>query len=67
MEDDAHQPHELDSQFRVMKTYLKASDRLWDLLEAQRIDRMTRSLTKWFENEPPDKGDPKKVSFRVLR
>ena len=36
MEDDAHQPNELISQLRVMKTYLKARYRLSDLLRAQK-------------------------------
>ena len=35
MKDDANQPDELSSQFRVMHTYLKARYRLSDLLGAQ--------------------------------
>ena len=35
MEEDTHQPNELNSQMRVMKTYLKARYRLSDLLRAQ--------------------------------
>ena len=34
MEDDTHQPNELNSQMRVMKTYLKARCRQSDLLRA---------------------------------
>ena len=41
MEEDTHQPNELNSQMRIMKTYLKARYRLSDLLRAQRNDRMT--------------------------
>ena len=44
MEFDTHQPDEMNSQLRVMKTYLKARHRLSDLLRAQRNDRMTSNL-----------------------
>ena len=57
MEEDTHQPNELNSQMRVMKTYLKARYRLSDLLRAQRNDRMTSNLKRWIENGSPDKGD----------
>ena len=46
MEEDTHQPNELNSQMRVMKTYLKARYRLSDLLRAQRNDRMTSNLKR---------------------
>ena len=57
MEEDTHQPNELKSQMRVMKTYLKARYRLSDLLRAQRNDRMTSYLKRWIETGSPDKGD----------
>ena len=57
MEDDTHQPDEMNSQMRVMKTYLKARYRLSDLLRAQRNDRMTSNMKKWIENGALDKGD----------
>ena len=46
MEDDTHQPNELKSHLRVMKSYLKVRYRLSDLLRAQRNDRMTINLKK---------------------
>ena len=67
MEDDTHQPDEMNSQLRVMKTYLKARYRLSDLLRAQRNDRMTSNLKRWIENGAPDKGDLEKDSYRILR
>ena len=67
MEEDTHQPNELNSQMRVMKTYLKARYRLSDLLRAQRNDRMTRNLKRWIENGSPDKGDLEEDSYRILR
>ena len=67
MEQDKNQPNELNSQMRVMKTYLKARYRLWDLLRAQRNDRMTSNLKRWIENGSPDKGDFEEVSYRILR
>ena len=66
MEEDTHQPNELNSQMRVMKTYLKARYRLSDLLRAHRNDRMT-SLKRWIENGSPDKGDLEEDSYRILR
>ena len=67
MEEDKHQPNELNSQMRVMKTYLKARKRLSDLLRAQRSDRMTSNLKRWIENGAPDKGDLEEDSYRILR
>ena len=67
MEEDTHQPNELNSQMRVMKTYLKARYRLSDLLRAQRNDRMTSNLKSWIENGAPDKGDLEEDSYRILR
>ena len=67
MEEDTHQPNELNSQMRVMKTYLKARYRLSDLLRAQRNDRMTSNLKRWIENGAPDKGDLEEDSYRILR
>ena len=67
MEEDTHQPNELNSQMRVMKTYLKAKYRLSDLLRAQRNDRMTSNLKRWIEIGSPDKGDLEEDSYRILR
>ena len=67
MEEDTHQPNELNSQMRVMKTYLKARYRLSDLLRAHRNDRMTSNLKRWIENGSPDKGDLEEDSYRILR
>ena len=67
MEEDTHQPNELNSQMRVMKRYLKARYRLSDLLRAQRNDRMTSNLKRWIENGSPDKGDLEEDSYRILR
>ena len=67
IEEDTYQPNELNSQMRVMKTYLKARYRLSDLLRAQRNDRMTSNLKRWIENGSPDKGDLEEDSYRILR
>ena len=67
MEEDTHQPNALNSQMRVMKTYLKARYRLSDLLRAQKNDRMTSNLKRWIENGSPDKGEVEEDSYRILR
>ena len=55
MADDTHQPDEMNSQLRVMKTYLRARYRFSDLLRAQRNDCMTSNLKGWIENGAPEK------------
>ena len=67
MEEDTHQPNEMNSQMRVMKTYLKTRYRLSDLLRAQRNDRMTSKLKRWIENSAPDKGDLEEGGYCILR
>ena len=67
MESNAHQPDELSSQLRVMRTYLNARYRLSDLLRAQGNDRMTNNLKRWIENGTPDKGDLEQDSYLILR
>ena len=62
MEEDTHQPNEMNSQMRVVKTYLKARYRLSDLLRAQRNDRTTSNLKRWREN-----GALEEDSYRILR
>ena len=61
MEEDTHQPNKLNSQMRVMKTYLKARYRLSDLLRAQRNDRMTSNLKRWIENGSPIEGTSRRI------
>ena len=65
MEEITHQTNEMNSQMRVMKTYLKARYRLLDLLRAQRNDCMTSNLKCWIENGAPDKLE--EDSYRNLR
>ena len=67
MEDDTHQPDEMNSQMSVMKTYLKARYGLSDLLRAQRIGRLTSNLKRWIENGAQDKGDLGEDSYCILR
>ena len=64
MEDDTHQPDEMNSQMRVMKTNLKARNRLSDLLRAQRNDKQPEKVDK---KKAPDKGDLEEDSYRTLR
>ena len=65
--DDAHAPEKKSGQLNVVKTYLKARYRLSDLLRAQRNDRMTNNLKRWIENGAPDKVDPEKDSYKILK
>ena len=65
VEDDTHQPDEMSSQMRVMKTHLRARYGLSDLLRAQKNDRMTSNLKRWNGNGAPDKGDLEEDSYRI--
>ena len=67
MEENTHQSNELNSQMRVMNTYLKARYRVSDLLRGQRNDLMTSNLKMWIKNGSPDKGDLEEDSYRILR
>ena len=40
---------------------------LSDLLWAQRNDRMTSNLKRWFENGAPGKGDLEEDSYKILK
>ena len=60
MEDDTHQPDEMNSQ-------MKARYRLSDLLRAQKKYRMMSNLKRWIENGAPDKGDLEEDRYRILR
>ena len=65
--DDAHAPEAISGQLNVVKTYLKASYRLSDLLRDQRNDRMTSNLKRWIENRAPDNGDLAEDSYKILK
>ena len=67
MEDDTHQPNELNSHLRDKKTYLNARYRLSNLLRVQRNDGMTSNLKMWIENGSTDKGDLEDEIYRILR
>ena len=67
MKDDTHQPDEINSQLRVLKTYFKARYRLSGLLGAQRNDRMRSNLKRWMENGTPEKADLDQYCYRILR
>ena len=66
MEND-HAPGIMSGQLNEVKTYLKATYRLSDLLRSQRNDRMTINLKRWIENGAPDKRDLEEDSCKILK
>ena len=64
--DDAHASEIISGQLNVMKTYLKARYRLWDLVRAQQNERMTSKLYRCIENGTPDSGDLEEDSCKIL-
>ena len=65
--DDAHAPEVVSGQLNEVKTYLKATYRLSDLLSAQRNDRMTSNLKRSIENGATDKGDLEEESYKIMK
>ena len=60
--DDAHAPEIISGQLNVVKTYLRARNRVSDLLRAQQNDKMTINPKR-----KPDKGDLVEDNYKILK
>ena len=47
LNDDIHNPGEMNGQIMALKEHVKARYRLSDLIRAQKNDKMTSNLSKW--------------------
>ena len=50
LNDDIHNPGEMNGQIMALKEHVKARYRLSDLIRAQKNDKMTSNLSKWMPN-----------------
>ena len=64
LNDDVHNPGEMNGQIMALKEHVKARYRLSDLIRAQKNDKMTSNLSKWIRMGPRRKGNLKKTATR---
>ena len=56
LNDDIHNPGEMNGQIMALKEHVKARYRLSDLIRAQKNDKMTSNLSKWIRTGSKEKG-----------
>ena len=57
LNDDIHNPGEMNGQIMALKEHVRARYRLSDLIRAQKNDKMTSNLSKWIRTEYKEKGE----------
>ena len=57
LNDDIHNPGEMNGQIMALKERIKARYRLSDLMRAQKNDMMTSNLSKWIRTGSKEKGE----------
>ena len=60
LEDDIHNPKEMNCQVMGLKEHVNARYRLSDQIRAQKNDKMTNNLSNWIRTGPKRKGTWKK-------
>ena len=66
LNDDIHNPGEMNGQIMALKEHVKARYRLSDLIRAQKNDRMTINLSKWIRMGSKEKGELEEDSYKIL-
>ena len=66
LNDDIHNPGEMNGQIMALKEHVKARYRLSDLIRAQKNDKMTSNLSKWIRMGSKEKGELEKDSYKIL-
>ena len=66
LNDDIHNPGEMNGQIMALKEYVKARYRLSDLNRAQKNDKMTSNLSKWIRTGSKEKGELEEDSYKIL-
>ena len=66
LNDDIHNPGEMNGQIMTLKEHVKVRYRLSDLIRAQKNDEMTSNLTKWIRTGSKEKGELKEDSYKIL-
>ena len=66
LNDDIHNPGEMNGQIMALKEHVKARYRLSDLMRAQKNDKMTSNLSKWIRTGSQEKGELEEDSYKIL-
>ena len=66
LNDDIHNPGEMNGQIRALKEHVKARYRLSDLIRAQKNDKMTSNLSKWIRTGSKEKVELEEDSYNIL-
>ena len=66
LNDDIHNPGEMNGQIMAQKEHVKARYRLSDLIRAQKNDKMTSNLSKWIRAGSKEKGELEEDSYKIL-
>ena len=66
LNDDIHNPGEMNGQIMAPKEHVKAKYRLSDLIRAQKNDKMTSDLSKWIRTGSKEKGELDEDSYKIL-
>ena len=66
LNDDIHNPGEMNGQMMALKEHVKARYRLSDLIRAQKNDKMTSNLSKWIRTGSKEKGELEEDSYKIL-
>ena len=66
LDDDVHNPGEMNGQIMALKEHVKARYRLSDLIRAQKNDKMTSNFSKWIRMGSKEKGELEEDSYKIL-
>ena len=66
LNDDIHNPEEMNGQIMALKEHVKARYRLSNLIRAQKNDKMTSNLSKWIRMGSKEKGELEEYSYKIL-
>ena len=66
LNDDIHNPGEMNGQIMALKEHVKARYRLSDLIRAQKNDKMASNLSKWIRTVSKEKGELEEDSYKIL-
>ena len=66
LNDDIHNPGEMNGQIMALKEHVKARYRLSDLIRSQKNVNMTSNLSKWIRTGFKEKGELEEDSYKIL-
>ena len=66
LNDDIHNPGEMNGHIMALKEHVKARYRLSDLIRAQKNDKMTSNLSKSIRTASKEKGELEEDSYKIL-